>query len=30
VSFSPTGQMLAKPTLFRVVDGKAWKIELVK
>jgi branched-chain amino acid transport system substrate-binding protein len=30
VSFSPNGQMLAKPTLFRVLDGKAWRIELVK
>lgn len=30
VSFSPNGQMLTHPTLFRVLDGKNWKIELVK
>ncbi len=30
VSFSPNGQMLTQPALFRVLDGKDWKIELVK
>lgn len=30
VSFAPNGQMTRRPTLFRVVDGAAWRLELVK
>ncbi|UPJ48424.1 ABC transporter substrate-binding protein [Bradyrhizobium sp. 200] len=30
VQFAENGQMLTKPSLFRVVDGPAWRLELVK
>jgi ABC-type branched-chain amino acid transport systems, periplasmic component len=30
VQFAANGQMLTKPSLFRVVDGPAWRLELVK
>jgi branched-chain amino acid transport system substrate-binding protein len=30
VQFAENGQMLTKPSLFRVVDGAAWRLELVK
>jgi ABC-type branched-subunit amino acid transport system substrate-binding protein len=30
VEFSENGQMLTKPSLFRVMDGPAWRLELVK
>ncbi len=30
VRFADNGQMLTKPSLFRVVDGAAWRLELVK
>jgi branched-chain amino acid transport system substrate-binding protein len=30
VTFAANGQMLTQPTLYRVLDGKNWKIELVK
>ena len=30
VQFADNGQMLTKPSLFRVVDGAAWRLELVR
>ncbi|MFT4096611.1 MAG: ABC transporter substrate-binding protein [Rhodoblastus sp.] len=30
VQFAANGQMLTKPSLFRVVDGATWRLELVK